>query len=63
MGGSLGAVSANIIMTECEKVIVNHLIENKIFKLYIRYTDCTLLVLRKKELGTFWISSTVSAKN
>ena len=53
MGGSLGAVSANIIMIECEKVIVNHLIENKIVKLYIRYTDCTLLVLRKKELGTF----------
>ena len=28
MGGSLGPVLANIIMTECEKVIVNQLIEN-----------------------------------
>ena len=28
MGGSLGPVLANIIMTECEKVIVNQLTEN-----------------------------------
>ena len=28
MGGSLGPVLANIIMTECEKVIVKQLIEN-----------------------------------
>ena len=38
-GGSLGPVLANIIMTECEKVIVNHLIENNLVKFYIRYVD------------------------
>ena len=48
MGGSLGPVLANIIMTECEKVIVNQLIENDILKFYIRYFDDTLLVLGKK---------------
>ena len=50
MGGSLGPVLANIIMTECEKVIVNRLIENKIVKFSIRYVDDTLLVLRKKDI-------------
>ena len=44
MGGSLGPVLASIIMTVCEKVIVNQLIENKIVKFY------TLLVLRKKDI-------------
>ena len=48
MGESLGPVLANIIMTECEKVIVNQLSENNIVKFYIRYVDDTLLVLRKK---------------
>ena len=46
---SLGPVLANIIMTECEKVIVNQLIENNIVKFYIRYVDDTLLVLRNKD--------------
>ena len=50
MGGSLGSALANIIMTECEKVIVNQLIENNIVKFYIRYVDDTLLVLRKKDI-------------
>ena len=50
MGGSLGPVLANIIMTECEKVIVNQLIENSIVKFYIRYADDTLLVLKKKDI-------------
>ena len=50
MGGSLGPVLANIIMTECEKFIVNQLIENNIVKFYIRYVDDTLLVLRKKDI-------------
>ena len=63
MGGSLGPVLANIIMTECEKVIVNQLIENDILKFYIRYFDDTLLVLGKKSLIKFWISSTASTRN
>ena len=59
MGGSLGLVFDNIIMTECEKVIVNQLIEKNIVRFYIRYVDDTLLVLRKKDIDiilspTFW---------
>ena len=50
MGGSLGPAIANTIMTECERVIVNRLIENKIVKFYIRYVDDTLLVLRKRDI-------------
>ena len=50
MGGSLGPVLANIILIECEKVIVNQLIENNIVKFYIRYVDNTLLVLKKKDI-------------
>ena len=50
MGGSLGAVLDNIIMTECEKVIINQLTENNIVKFYITYVDDTLLVLRKKDI-------------
>ena len=47
MGGSLGPVLANIIMTECEKVIVDKLIEDGIIKFYIRYVDDTLLVIKR----------------
>ena len=36
MGGSLGPVLSNIIMTECEKVIVNQLIENNIVKFVVK---------------------------
>ena len=48
MGGSVGPVVVNIFVTECEKVIINQLIENNIVKFYIRYVDDTLLVLRKR---------------
>ena len=48
MGGSVGPVVVNIIVTECEKVIINQLIENNIVKFYIRHVDDTLLVLRKR---------------
>ena len=50
MGGYLGPVLANVIMTKCEKVIVNQLIEINVVKFYIRYVDDTLLVLRKKDI-------------
>ena len=36
MGGSLGPVLANIVITECEKVIVDKLIEDKTTKFYVR---------------------------
>ena len=47
MSGSVGPVLANIIMTECEKVIVDKLIEDGIIKFYIRYVDDTLLVIKR----------------
>ena len=65
MGGSLGPVLANIIMRECEKVIVNQLIENNSVKFYIRYVDDTLLVLRKKNIDIIlnkFIGSTAPTK-
>ena len=49
MGESVGSVLVNIIMIECEKVIVKQLIENNIVKFFIRYFDDTLLVFKKKE--------------
>ena len=50
LGGSLGPVLANIMMTECEKVMVNQLIENNIVKRYIKYVDGTLLILVIKNI-------------
>ena len=50
MGGFLRPVLTNIIMTECEKVIVNQLIENNIVKFYISYINGTSLVFRKKDI-------------
>ena len=43
MGGSLGPVLANIIMTECEKVIVDMLMKEKVIMFYTRYVGNTLL--------------------
>ena len=49
LGESVRSVLVNIIMIECEKVIVKQLIENNIVKFFIRYFDDTLLVFKKKE--------------
>ena len=51
MAGSLGLVLANIIMIECEKVIVGKLIEDGITKFYIRYFDNTLLVIKRTDIS------------
>ena len=48
MGGSLGPVLANIIMTEFEKVVVENLIKTGTVKLYARYVDDSLLVIKKR---------------
>ena len=42
MTGYLGPALAKNIMAVCQKVIVNHLIENNIVKLYIRCVGATL---------------------
>ena len=47
MGGSLGPVLANIIMTEFEKVVVENLIKTGTVKLYARYVEDSLLVIKK----------------
>ena len=46
--GSLGPVLPNIIMTEFERVVVEDLIKTGIVKLYARYVDDTLLVIKRK---------------
>ena len=51
MGGSLGLVLANIIMTECEKVIVDKLIEDDIVNFYVRYIDDTLLAIKRTDIS------------
>ena len=48
MGGSLGPVLANIIMTEFERVVVENLIKTGIVKFFERYVDGTLLVIKRK---------------
>ena len=51
MGGSLGPVLDNIIMTECEKVIVDKLIEDGIIKFYVRYNNDTVLVIKRTDIS------------
>ena len=50
MGGSLGPVVANIIMTECEKVIVDKLMKRKVIMFCTRYVDDTLLIIKKRDI-------------
>ena len=50
MGASLGLVLANIIMTECEKVIVDNLVKKGTIKFYIRYVDDILLLVRWQDI-------------
>ena len=47
MGAFLGPVLANIIMTECEKVIVDNLVKEGTVKFYIQYVEDLLLVKRQ----------------
>ena len=46
MEASLGPVLANIIMTECEKVIIDNLVKEGTIKFYVRYVDDTLLLVK-----------------
>ena len=50
MGGSLGPVLANIILTEFEKIIINPLISSGIIKFYCRYVDDTLLLIKHDDI-------------
>ena len=51
MGGSLGPVLANITMIECEKVIVDKLMENGIIKFYIKYVEDASLVIKRTDIS------------
>ncbi|KAL9957548.1 hypothetical protein ACROYT_G039190 [Oculina patagonica] len=46
MGGSLGPVLANIIMTEFKETIVKQLIDRGLITFYCRYVDDTLLLIK-----------------
>ena len=50
MGGSLGPVLANIILTEFEQVIINPLINSGVIKFYCRYVDDTLLLVKHDDI-------------
>ena len=50
MGGSLGPVMANIILTEFERIVINPLINSGIIKLYCRYVDDTLLLIKHDDI-------------
>ena len=51
MGASLGQVLANIIMTECKKVILHKLMKEKVIMFYTRYVDDTLLIIKKRDIN------------
>ena len=50
MGSLLGPVLANIIMTELEKIIVKDLVNKSLIKVYMRYVDDTLLLVKEKDI-------------
>ena len=51
MGGSLGPVLANIIMTECKKVIVDKLAQEKVIMYFTRYVDDTFLIIKNRDVN------------
>ena len=50
MGALSGSVLANIIMTECEKVIVDNLVKEGTIKFYVRYVDDTVLLVKRQDI-------------
>ena len=52
MGGSVGPVLANIIMTEFEHGIVKKLIDQGLIAFYCRYVDDTLLLIKRNTINT-----------
>ena len=51
MGSPLGPVLANIIMTNLESTIVKELVDKSLVKLYLRYVDDTLLLVKDKDIN------------
>ena len=55
IGASMGPVLANIIMTELERVVVDRLIQSGCIKLYARYVDDTLLLVKPEDVDSISI--------
>ena len=51
MGSPLGPVLANIIMTELENTIVKELVDKSLVKLYMRYVNDKLLLVKDKDIN------------
>ena len=50
MEASLGPVLGNVIMMECEKVIVDTLMKEGTIQFYIRYVDDILLLVKRQDI-------------
>ena len=50
IGGPLGPVLANMIMTEWKKVIVGKLLEDGIIKFCVRYVEYNFLVIKRTDI-------------
>ena len=50
MGSALGPVLANIILSEFEKLVVSDLIASGTIKIYRRYVDDTLVLIRPSDI-------------
>ena len=50
MGGSLGPVLANIILTELEQIVIDPLIDSGVIKFYCRYVDDSLLLGKRENI-------------
>ena len=50
MGGSLGPLLANVIMTELEKKVVKPLIDDGTIRFYTRFVDDTLLLVKDEDI-------------
>ena len=51
MGPSLGLVLANIIMTELESTVIKELVDKSLVKLYLRYIDDTLFLVKDEDIN------------
>ena len=51
MGSPLGPMFSNIVMTKLESTIVEELIDKSLVKLYMRYVDDTLLLVKDKDIN------------
>ena len=51
LGSPLGPVLADIIMIKLESTIVKELVDKSLVKLYMRYVDNTLLLVKDKDVN------------